>query len=371
MGSMPAGTLDRMQGRFRIWAVVLLLALLYPLSPARASDVSTWQGPTDADMLLKESSGNWAAPRCIGDGVSGSRVQPVFVYREGQPNRFAEFNTVLRRSMYLTSGIFERSSGGQRAVRWVHDAACQPVIWQVAVPTAYTYNLVKLRSYLTSMYPTFRNSERVYSLWVDALTGEGWSGLGGNRWSATWTSSFGFVWVDTHELVHALGAVHARAPHSTGKGHCWDGFDVMCYSDGGKPWPNKKVCTATVNHYRLDCGQDDYFAVSPMRGSWLARHPRHNVANSKFLARTAPVPLAPLPPAPTNVTRTVSSIDWDVVPGVRYDVGYEGFTGDRVWVVQDAVVGHADLVNVGSRKKIFVRAVSDSGYSSRVVASLR
>lgn len=360
-----------MWGLFRWLVAAVFVVLLVPLSPAAASNLSPWQGPTDADLLLKESSGNWAAPRCIGDGVSGPRVQPVFIYRLGEPNRFAEFNTVLRRSMYLTSGIFERSTQGQRAVRWVHDGACQPVIWQVAVPASYTYNLVKLRSYLTSTDPMFRRSDRVYSLWVDAQTGDSWSGLGDKRWSATWTSSFGFVWVDAHELVHALGAVDSRAPHATGKGHCWDGFDVMCYSDGGKPWPNKTICAARVNHYRLDCGQDDYFAVSPKRGSWLARHPRHNVANSRFLARTAPVTLVEEPPAPQNVTRTINSVDWDVVPGVRYDVSYEGFTGERVWVVQDAVVGHADLVNVGSRKKISVRAVNDSGYSARVIATYR
>lgn len=358
-----------MRGRFWRCAIAFLAALaLLPLSPAVAKDISSWQAPGDADVILKDASGNWAAPRCIGDGVSGPRVQPVFVYRAGQPNRFVEFSAVLRRSTYLTSGIFERSSQGQRSVRWVHDAACQPVIWQVAVPSPYTYNLVRLRSYLTRTDPRFRRSDRVFTLWVDARTGESWSGLGGNRWSATWTSSFGFVWVDTHEFVHALGAVNGGAPHSTGKGHCWDGFDVMCYTDGGKPWPNRRVCTSPVDPYRLDCGQDDYFAINPRPGTWLARHPRYNVANSRFLARTSPVPLPSLPANPVNVTRTATSVDWDAVAGMRYDVGYEGFSGDVVWVAQDLQIGHADLINLPYGADIFVRAVNDAGYSGRVHA---
>lgn len=358
---------------WRVLTAVLaaLSAALLAVNPATAKDISSWQGPTDADLLLKDSSGNWAAPRCIGNGVSGPRVQPVFVYRAGQPNRFVEFSAVLRRSTYLTSGMFERSSQGRRAVRWVHDASCQPVIWQVAVPARYTFNLVRLRSYLTSTDPRFRRSDRVYTLWVDAQTGEGWSGLGGNRWSASWTSSFGFVWVDAHEMIHALGAVNSAAPHATGKGHCWDGYDVMCYTDGGKPWANRAICTDAVDHYRLDCGQDDYFAVSPRPGSWLARHPRYNVANSRFLARTSPVVLASPPADPVNVTRTATSIDWDPVAGLRYDVGYESFGSDVVWVAQDVIGGHADLINLPLRTKLFVRAVNEAGYSGRVYAGYR
>lgn len=363
--------MDTVRGSLWRYVVAVFCALLLPLSPAAGKDISPWQGPTDADLLLQDSSGNWAAPRCTGDGVSGPRVQPVFVYRAGHTNRFADFQAVLRRSTYLTSGIIERSSQGRRAVRWAHDGSCQPVIWQVAVPTRFTYNLVNLRSYLTRTDPRFRRSDRVYSLWVDARTGSSWSGLGGDRWSASWTSSFGFVWVDAHEMIHALGAVNGGAPHATGKGHCWDGLDVMCYNDGGKPWANKTVCAARVDEYRLDCGQDDYFAVNPAPGSWLARHPRQNVAGSRFLARTTPVALAPLPAGPVNVTRTLTSVDWDPVPGVRYDVYHGGFGGDVTWVAQDVVGGHADLVNVAYRTKIYVRAVSDAGYSPRVYAEYR
>lgn len=360
-----------MRGRAPHWFAALLAALglvgaVLTSGPVAAKEISTWQGPTDADLLLKDASGNWAAPRCVGNGVSGPRVQPVFVSRAGYPSRYEQFRSVLQRSTYLTTGVFERSSGGQRSVRWVHDANCQPVFWQVSVPQRYTYNLNNLRSYLKSVDPRFRASNRVFSLWVDAYTSPNWSGLGGDRWSATWTSSYGFIWVDAHELIHALGAVNGGAPHATGKGHCWDGFDVMCYSDGGTSWRKAVRCKSAVSHYRLDCGKDDYFAVAPKPGSWLARHPRWNIANSRFLAKTSPVTLANPPAAPTNVTRTLTSVDWDAVPGVRYDVGTPGFNGEINWLASDVTSGHLDLINVEYRTRVFVRAVNDAGYSARV-----
>lgn len=351
--------------------VAALIMVLGVAGGASAKDVTPRQGPTDADHLLRDASGNLAAPRCIDNGVSGPRVQPVFVYRAGQNNRFERFRTVLQRSTYLTSGIFERSSAGQRAVRWVHDEACQPIILQVAVPSRFTYNLVNLRSYLTRTDARFRRSDRVYSLWVDAYTSPTWSGLGDKRWSASWTSSYGFIWVDAHELVHALGAVNGGAPHATGKGHCWDAYDVMCYRDGGPAWRNAQMCVSPQAPYRLDCGSDDYFAVAPRRGSWLARNPAHNVANSRFLAKTLPVPLPGPPPAPEQVTRTATSVEWIAVPGVRYDVGYTTFSGLIAWVGQDLTSGQADLAAFPNGKKVFVRAVNDAGYSPRTYAVYR
>ena len=326
------------------------------------------QSALDADYYLVDASGNWAAPRCIGDGSRGPRVQPVFVYRKGTKNRYAHFRTVLNRSTDLTTGIFERSSGARRTVRWVHDRSCRPVFLQVAVPASKTYNLVNLRRYLTNRDPRFRRTDRVYSLWVDATTSPNWSGLGGDRWSATWSSSWGFVWVDAHELVHALGAISPNAPHSTGKGHCYDAYDIMCYRDGGPAWRKTIKCPSPDSQYRLDCGDDDYFALKPRKGSWLARNPSANVANSRFLAKVKPRPLPVQPAAPTGVTRDFDSVDWQAVPGVRYDVGVVEGDTSITWVVQDTTAGTVAMAPISARSRVFVRAVNDAGYSKRVRA---
>lgn len=358
-------------GRGTALAVIGMAIAMFatPVAPAAAEDQTPRQAPADADLLLRDSSGNWAAPRCIGNGVSGSRVQSVFVNRSGYVSRFSKFQTVLERSTFLTTGIFERSSRGQRTVRWVHDSQCRPVIWQVDVPAAHTYDLVSLRRYLQRTDPRFRSKKRVYSLWVDATTSPRWSGLGGDRWSATWSSSFGFIWVDTHELVHALGAVSPGAPHATGKGHCYDAYDVMCYSDGGVAWRKTIVCPARQASYRLDCGQDDYFAVDPRGNSWLARNPGANVANSRFLAAVGPRLLLAEPPAPTQVRRNQTSVDWLAVPGVTHDVGHTAFNGRLVWVGQNLPGGQVMLTDVPYGRRVFVRAVNDAGYSGRVFAA--
>lgn len=349
---------------------MVVAATLIALMPATVSadPNAPRQGPTDVDMLLRDASGNWAAPRCLGDGVRGNRVQPVFVYRSGYPNRFAQFATVLRRSLSLTTGIVERSAQGTRTVRWVHDAACQPAILQVAVPQRHTYDLVSIRRYLTRTDPRFTRKDRVYALWVDSYTSPTWSGLGGERWSASWSSSFGFVWVDTHELMHALGAVSPNAPHASGRGHCWDGRDVMCYDDGGATWRKAEICTDASAQYRLDCRNDDYFAVNPRPRSWLARNPGANLANSRFLALVAPRPLAGAPDKPTGVVRSATTVMWQQLPGMRYDIGYVSRTGNLTWLAQDLAAGEVPTAGLSVARRVFVRAVNDAGVSARAYA---
>lgn len=326
------------------------------------------QSATDADYYLRDASGHWAAPRCIGDGRAGPRVQPVFVHRKGRPSRYKHFRAVLQRSLRLTTGIVERSSRTQRTVRWVHDRRCRPVIWEVAVPAREMYNLDSLRGYLRARQPRFRKADRVYSLWVDGRTSPEWSGLGGNKWSATWSSSWGFVWVDAHELMHALGAIHPGAPHATGRGHCYDGYDVMCYSDGGHAWRKKTVCRSQTAMFRLDCGKDDYFSIDPRPGSWLARHPGANIANSRFLAAVAPRRL-PRPPAPaTDVRHTMTTVQWSSAPGVTYDVGMANPGEGLRWIARDVRGSSALLPPVTPGSRIYVRAVNDAGYAARVLS---
>ena len=353
----------------RATLLALVVALGMSQAPAAARDSSPRQSPLDADYYLVDAAGHWAAPRCIGDGRSGARVQPVFVYRKGARNRFPDFEPVLRRSLYLSTGIVERSSGAQRTVRWAHDAACRPTIWTVGVPAAKTFDLVSIRRYLTKRQPRFRSPDRVFSLWVDSTTSPYWSGLGGDRWSATWSSSWGFVWADTHEMIHALGAVSGAAPHSTGKAHCYDGYDVMCYRDGGPGWRKMVRCARPAARYRLDCGDDDYFAIAPRPRSWLARNPGANVANSRFLAVVNPRDLPSAPAPPTSVVRDEFLVSWQAAPDVRYDVGALDGDGSVKWLAQDFPGAALAIDGLEPRTRVFVRAVNDAGYSPRVRAA--
>jgi hypothetical protein len=92
-----------------------------------------------------------------------------------------------------------------------------------------------------------------------------------------------------HEMTHTLGAVLPHAPHATSYGHCTDGYDVMCYADGGAsaaPYTTTACPQLTGTQAGMtqtyDCGRDDYFNPSPPAGSYLATH--WNVYDSAFEA---------------------------------------------------------------------------------------
>lgn len=79
-----------------------------------------------------------------------------------------------------------------------------------------------------------------------------------------------------HEILHLLGGVQDSAPHSTGRGHCTDGHDLLCRADAAGVSVTK-TCRGIV----VDCGGDDYFSPSPPAGSYLAGH--WNVYDSSWL----------------------------------------------------------------------------------------
>jgi hypothetical protein len=95
----------------------------------------------------------------------------------------------------------------------------------------------------------------------------------GPDWALTFgvTGTWGWL-VMLHEAGHNLGAVQLATPNASGGWHCNDGWDVMCYADGGS--------TSNYNHFvcgpldpglpRWDCNNDDYSASLPVWGDYLA-----------------------------------------------------------------------------------------------------
>lgn len=69
-----------------------------------------------------------------------------------------------------------------------------------------------------------------------------------------------------HELSHNMGAVGYGSPNSSGAGHCNDGRDTMCYSDGGSRSAYRSTVCSTRQY---DCNADDYFNPDPPEGSYL------------------------------------------------------------------------------------------------------
>ena len=139
---------------------------------------------------------------------------------------------------------------------------------------------------------------------------DGAAAPGAARWG-WWPEGF------LHEMTHNLGAVQWGAPHSTQPrgqtlpqyGHCWQGADVMCYTeDAGAAHPMQQDCAALPGAIpqSYDCGRDDYFNPAPAPGSYLATH--WNTYDSVFLAPCGEIAPAcgggalwvPEPPAATS-----------------------------------------------------------------------
>jgi hypothetical protein len=117
---------------------------------------------------------------------------------------------------------------------------------------------------------------------------------GGARYSMIrlgWpTVSEAGIW--QHEVGHNLGAVQPSAPHTSGAGHCYEGYDVMCYNDGGSWFANGGTIVMNCpdampdGQEIWDCGQDDYYSSSSVPEAYLANH--WNLARSGWLTKLAP-----------------------------------------------------------------------------------
>jgi hypothetical protein len=109
-----------------------------------------------------------------------------------------------------------------------------------------------------------------------------------------------------HENGHNLGAVQFNAPHTSGAGHCNDGGDVMCYSDGG---PSSLYVPAYCpGDHPFDCNGDDYFNPAPQASNYLATH--WNIASTmnRFI-QVAPLTAVP---GPTLLTADAGAkLSWD------------------------------------------------------------
>jgi hypothetical protein len=242
------------------------------------------------------------APSCSGTGVDGNRVQVLYVHESATRSRFTQVLPILRNEIANVDDVFGVSAeqtGGQRRVRWVHGADCQPVVKDVTVPNGAlgtdfwaTIAAVKKLGYQDPhrKYLMFADANRICgigTLYDDPRPtnnpNDGSNASYSRVDAGCWSSSHS---VPAHELTHNLGGVLHTAPHGTVNGHCFDESDLMCYDDGsGKAMV--KVC-ASAQEQLLDCHHDDYFNTKPAAGSFLDKN--WNTARSSFLdAVVAPV----------------------------------------------------------------------------------
>jgi hypothetical protein len=265
-------------------------------------DITTHE-PTLVDPTARGFQAAGGVP-CYGDGVSGSRVQAIYVHASDVADRYSSLLPSFRQWAVDADGVFNASAaetGGTRHLRFVTDGSCQVSVADVQLSAAGDDNMSNTINELSAL--GYKRTDRKYLVWVDANV---YCGIGqiygddsvsSNNLSngsgsvpgevarvdaGCWGLSSSNQSIEAHELLHTLGGVQTSAPHSTKYNHCWDESDRMCYDDGSGT-AMQFFCPSSHEN-RFDCNHDDYFSTNPPGGSYLATH--WNVANSSFLAQS-------------------------------------------------------------------------------------
>lgn len=279
---------------------------------------------------------------CYGDGTTGPRVQMIYGYYDGMPNRaaqvIAQFRTQLAPRMQAV--ISNQSNGQDLGLRFVWTKGCGAIdVKVIKFPRSVQYatnpsdpggQIGRAANTLISL--GYNRSDRKYQILWDGWNGpacgigevipldpvtstpynptaDGFHSVGGHtdpgveaddpvglvsKYSMIFnhaggqhgpscfnTQGMSTVTPEIHELFHTLGAVQLDAPHANQTAHCDDAPSVMCPGQGpgyGQGISNPSCARVIVE--TLDCGEDDYWAPNPVVGSYLATH--HNIAKSPY-----------------------------------------------------------------------------------------
>lgn len=233
-----------------------------------------------------------AAGVCDGDGVSGMRVQVLYVHQSDVASQLVAYEPSFQTWLQEADTDFNVSAqqtGGTRHIRFVHDANCIPSILEVTLSVTGTQNFGQSINEL--YYQGFGQTDRNYLMFADARVYCGISSMEyddqpgpGNRSNLAphYARVDAGCWsgvIPAHELMHNLGGVQWTAPHSDGNAHCTENYDNMCDHSGHI---NPIVCPDPAGDSLFDCHHDDYyFAGTPPADNYLATH--WNTANSYFL----------------------------------------------------------------------------------------
>jgi hypothetical protein len=357
----------------------------------------------------------------LGAPVPAAHIKVVYAYASDQPDRFATWKDDVQRSVEEVERFVGAQSGGTKAIRFDMGTGCGAGyvdVQTVALPGPRASYLDDLPALEAAVAPALGPAiaPRNVLVLADGLTSSAnLHGVGeaflshdeksasnpanrGGAWAALWlprqsTPPAGrALWPEgyLHEISHTLGAVQWSAPHSTmpaGQvtgpyGHCWDGYDVMCYVEApGASHAMTYPCAPLpgVMSQTYDCGGDDYFNPAPPPGSYLATH--WNVYDSAFLAgcaelapacgggRTTRTPTPPVSTAPPAIsgqamrgqTLTASTGTWLNSP-TRYAYRWQRDAGSE-WI-DLAPTGASHTIgarDVGHRLRVRVVATNADG----------
>lgn len=292
---------------------------------------------------------------CYGDGTTGSRVQFIYGYYDGLPNRSKVVIDQVRRyfAPRMQAVFKNQSEGRDLSMRFVWTKGCGAIdVKVVKFPRSVQYGsdprdpggqLGRAANTLQAL--GYNRPDRKYHILWDgwnvgacgigelipfdpvtsapyAPTNQGLPSLGarsnadatnavnGTGLVSTYSMTFNHaggqygpscftgrglstVTTEIHEVFHTLGAVQLDAPNAD-TGHCQDAPSVMCSgnAEGYGKGVYIKACGRVLVE-TLDCGMNDYWAPNPRAGDYLFTH--YNIAKSPFFG---PQPQDTLAPAP-------------------------------------------------------------------------
>lgn len=280
-----------------------------------------------ASLFLPDSGAVSEAP-CVGDGVSGFRIEVIYGVPSDESNNYDASVAEIRNAVAFADSYFAQSDpNADQHLRWLCDTDGKVVVHNVtlaAIGDDGEYTFSDMYSSLTKgpskgkKASAFKRTDRVYVTFVDGIGGaypycgqasidRDDSGSLRNKNNTGPAYSLIACWngyVTLHEIGHNLGSVQLSAPHSSGKWHCYDEFDVMCYKDGGPYFvgpdgesgtsDDRSLETVCIDPFKLpldsqdrqfDCNLDDYYNPNPPPGSYLAT--RWNLSNSNWVQKAA------------------------------------------------------------------------------------
>jgi hypothetical protein len=259
---------------------------------------------------------------CNGDGVTGKRVEVLYMLPADKTDRYESIKDalgqyVVRADRQLNSSA--RETGGSRHWRFVTEpdaagvAPCALKITKVAISSTADdsfdamINAVKAQGYNRADRKYLMFGESNVYCGIGTIYGDSQPGQANinNGSYAQYARADAGCWnyAEAHELMHNLGGVQTDAPNATPGFHCTDEADEMCYDDDGSgPVVMRSVC-AGRDGTLFDCNHDDYFlAGTPATGNYLATH--WNTAFSAFLLAPTAAPDTTPPATPAGVAAT-------------------------------------------------------------------
>ena len=270
--------------------------------------VPDWIKKRGGPRLVQATAvGATAAVGCDGDGVSGKRVQALYVHVAGRANRLPDYRTSMYNWAAYVDSTFDnsaRETGGRARLRWV-TSDCSLDVLPVQLSPSAEVDFGVMVTELTAL--GYSRKDRKYLVWFDSnprttggcgmgtIWGDDQPGSTNENNNQTGYSRIDWqCWdfAESHELMHNLGGVQLSAPHASGGWHCVDENDQMCYDDG-TPLPLIYPCPDSAHSDIFDCRHDDYFHTSPAPDSYLATH--WNTARSDWIVGGEHVPSV-LPP---------------------------------------------------------------------------